>query len=110
MPKRTIAKITSSPPQQNLSKFLSTRKQNVLPDPKRTKTKEAGPEVKIVEDGRCSSNECTSTSEVTELVMILELIDEVILFAGKPLLWSYIQEEIYSLHKRYQMSLVQVLT
>jgi hypothetical protein len=31
----------------------------------------------------------------------LEYIDEVLLFSGKALLWEHIQEEVFSLHKRY---------
>jgi len=100
MPKRKISTITSSPPQQSLSRFLSARKQSAIPNAKKTKIKEAGSPEKIVQEEPCPSTECVSTPEITELVTILELIDEVILFSGKPLLWSHIQEEIYSLHKR----------
>ena len=57
------------------------------------------------------SVEVNGTSEETarrgekSLARILEMIDEVLNFAGKGLLWSHIQEEIYSLHKRYVLSL-----
>ena len=93
MPKR---KTTSSPTQPSLSQFLQTRKQSHYPVSKKTKIEEAG---SLSEP--CESTVCPSTSSASDLITILDLIDEVILFAGKPLLWNQIQEEIYSLHKRY---------
>ena len=101
MPKRKIAGITSSPPQPSLAKFLPTRKQAPVQLVKRTKLKEAGSPVKEIVEVSCASSSCWSTSEISEIITVLEFIDEVILFAGKPLLWGHIQEEIYSLHKRY---------
>ena len=92
MPKR---KAISSPTQLSLSKFLPTRKQSHYPISKKTKIEEAGsPEL-------CESTLCPSASSSSDLITILELIDEVILFAGKPVLWNRIQEEIHSLHKKY---------
>ena len=92
MPKR---KTISSPTQPSLSQFLPTRKQSHYPISKKIKIEGAGSPLEP-----CESTVCPSTSS-SELITILELIDEVILFAGKPLLWNQIQEEIYSLHKRY---------
>jgi len=95
MPKR---KTISSPTQPSLSQFLTARKQSHHPISKKPKItkEEAGSPPKY-----CESTVCLSTSSSSDLMTILELIDEVILFAGKPLLWNQIQEEIYSLHKRY---------
>jgi hypothetical protein len=93
MPKR---KTTSSPTQPSLSQFLQIRKQSHLPVSKKTKIEETGSPAQP-----CESTVCPSTLSVSDLITILDLIDEVILFAGKPLLWNQIQEEIYSLHKRY---------
>ena len=39
-----------------------------------------------------------------DLGSIVKMIDEVISFAGRGVLWSHIQEEVYSLHKRYHPS------
>jgi len=65
---------------------------------KRTKVKEEDSAVGEV----CLSSQ--STKDNQDVVTILGFIDEVLLFAGKPVLWSLIQEEIYSLHKRYTTS------
>lgn len=42
------------------------------------------------------------TTVEKSLARMVEMIDEVLKFAGKGLLWSHIQEEIYSLHKRWE--------
>jgi hypothetical protein len=100
MPKRKTTSIHASPTQPSLSRFLPTRKQALHPTAKRTKIEEAGSPPEPIKDF-CESIVHSSTTDDFELVTILELIDEVILFAGKPMLWSHIQEEIYSLHRRY---------
>jgi hypothetical protein len=104
MPKRKTTSIHASPTQPSLSRFLSARKQAVHPTSKRAKIEEAGLPPKLTkEEEDCKSTVCASTSDNSELVTSLELIDEVIVFAGKPLLWSHIQEEIHSLHRRYRL-------
>jgi hypothetical protein len=101
MPKRKTTSIHASPTQPSLSRFLPSRKQALHPTAKRTKIEEAGSPPKPINEVTCESIVHSSTKDDFELVTILELIDEVILFAGKPMLWSHIQEEIYSLHRRY---------
>jgi hypothetical protein len=100
MPKRKNTTVHASPTQPSLSRFLAARKQALHPTAKRTKIEEAGSPPKPIKDS-CESTALSSTTDDFELVTILELIDEVILFSGKPILWSHIQEEIYSLHRRY---------
>ena len=104
MPKRKASAVALTPVQSTLSSFLPSTKQSTHPA-KKTKLKEAGSvkeecpsivecpstEVEVGSDEGCSSN---------ELVVVMEMIDEVICFAKKPMLWSLIHEEIYSLHKR----------
>ena len=123
MPKRKVPTepVSVSHNQPSLSKFLSSSKVSHQPALKKVKLvkEEAGPPVRVAyeeisdgtqrEEGVCESTPCQSTSSAAspsysaksaELVSILDLIDEAILFSEKPLLWSQIQEEIYSLHKR----------
>jgi len=93
MPKRKLPS-SSTPPQPSLKHFLPSRK-SLLPLSKRAKlipppqTKEASPP------------SCLNSPSTEDLVQLFQYIDEVLLFSGKPLLWSRIQEEVFSLHKRY---------
>ena len=130
MPKRKVSteQVSGSHSQPSLSKFLSSSKLSHQPALKKVKLvkEEAGPPVRVAseeisegiqrEQRACESTPCESTpssspiSSSTEpsaahLLSILDVIDEVILFSEKPLLWSQIQEEIYSLHKRYLLVL-----
>jgi hypothetical protein len=122
MPKRKTSTV-HTPTQNSLSSYLLATKAS-----KRVK-REAGPFIEhgtkkggdITEkadgDEICPSSSCTSgenicvsdsagvsgpsdETTVKSLVRMVEMIDEVLKFAGKGLLWSRIQEEIYSLHKR----------
>jgi hypothetical protein len=99
MPKR---KTVPSPPQRSLSAFLPARKQSALPAKKAKldapKKEEAGspPPCPSTTAAACPS---TAVSP-REMMTFFEYLDESLLFAGTPLLWSAIQEEIYSLHKR----------
>lgn len=118
MPKRKTSS-TTVPTQNSLSSYLPATK------PSKRLKKEAGPLseysdknvdvkelcVEGIYQSTCSSEKkiCSSDAPSEEtartgeksLARILEMIDEVLNFAGKGLLWSHIQEEIYSLHKRY---------
>jgi hypothetical protein len=129
MPKRKISteQVSGSHSQPSLSKFLSSSKVSHQPALKKAKLvkEEAGPPVRVaseeisegVQQRVCESTPCESTSSSSpissstepspaHLISILDVIDEVILFSEKPLLWSQIQEEIYSLHKRYLFLLI----
>jgi len=99
MPKR---KHPSSPPQSSLRSFLPTRKP-LVPVSKRAKLVPQSPQTEE-EAGlpsHCQNSPSNNNDDEDDLVQLFEYIDEVLLFAGKPLLWNRIQEEVFSLHKRY---------
>ena len=102
MPKRKS--IPSPTRQPSLTTFLHPRKHPHLLQPltKKTKLKADSPPPS---PSPCKSTRHPSCPSTSELVSILAIIDEVLIFAQKPLLWTQIQEEIYSLHKRYPATL-----
>jgi len=111
--------LSSSPTQSHLTSFLSSTKPTKRPKKegagpgsllgKRTTTK-TPPSVEKCQSpdaeceslvGGCESTGLTPGEGTRDLGSVLKMIDEVISFAGRGVLWSHIQEEVYSLHKRY---------
>jgi hypothetical protein len=102
MPKRKTA---PSPPQPSLAAFLPARKQSSALPAKKAKLVDAPAKEEAGPSSPCPSTAsaaCPSTAvSPREMMTLFEYLDESLLFAGTPLLWSAIQEEIYSLHRRY---------
>jgi hypothetical protein len=96
MPKRKLPS-SSSPPQPSLKQFLPILKPLPHPVSKRAKLVSQPPSPQKEEAGP----PCPNSPSTDDLVQLFEYIDEVLLFSGKPLLWGHIQEEVFSLHKRY---------
>jgi len=104
MPKRKLPS-SSSPPQPSLKNFLPIRKPLPHPVSKRAKLVSPPPSRQKEEAGP----PCPNSPSTDDLVHLFEYIDEVLLFSGKPLLWGHIQEEVFSLHKRFPRPISRVL-